>query len=162
MFKALDEACEPTRGSKYSSCVDLHAREEISIKMGDTGIAPLGVKIDLEALRATAHKFYGDVVNTDEWWDTFLKGHCLELKCRSSFPLKVKMIVGNGVGEIDIDYPDEIGLILYNPYSPDGETRTIKKGDRIAQIKLVEHKSFLMGVHSEDERDGGFGSTVDK
>lgn len=36
---------------------------------------------------------------------------------------------------------------------------TIKKGDKIAQISLVEHKTYLLGVESEDVRDGGFGST---
>ena len=35
----------------------------------------------------------------------------------------------------------------------------IKKGDKIAQILLKEHKTYLMGVDSEDERVGGFGST---
>lgn len=30
MFKILDEACTPKRGTKYSAYVDLFAREEIS------------------------------------------------------------------------------------------------------------------------------------
>jgi len=37
----------------------------------------------------------------------------------------------------------------------------IKKGDKIAQIALMEHKSCLMGYESEEERTGGFGSTGD-
>jgi len=33
------------------------------------------------------------------------------------------------------------------------------KASKIAQITLIEHKSYLIGVESEEERDGGFGST---
>ena len=35
----------------------------------------------------------------------------------------------------------------------------IKKGDKIAQIMLKEHKTYLMGIDTEDERCGGLGST---
>ena len=35
----------------------------------------------------------------------------------------------------------------------------IKKGDKIAQILLKEHKTYLMGVDTEEERVSGFGST---
>ena len=35
----------------------------------------------------------------------------------------------------------------------------IKKGDRVAQITLLEQKSYLFGIESEEERNGGFGST---
>ena len=31
--------------------------------------------------------------------------------------------------------------------------------DKIAQIMLQEHKTYLMGVNTEDERVGGLGST---
>jgi dUTPase len=35
----------------------------------------------------------------------------------------------------------------------------IHKGDKIAQIMLCPHKTYLFGIESEDERTGGFGST---
>jgi len=35
----------------------------------------------------------------------------------------------------------------------------IKKGDKIAQILLKEHKGYLLGIETEEERVGGFGST---
>jgi len=41
----------------------------------------------------------------------------------------------------------------------EGKSYTIKKGDKIGQITLLEHKGYLMGIESDVERDGGFGST---
>ena len=64
----------------------------------------------------------------------------------------------------------EIGLIVHNPIKKiDTLIRffglgfmrnyTIKKGDKVAQCTLVEHKGWLMGIESEIERTGGFGSS---
>jgi dUTPase len=36
---------------------------------------------------------------------------------------------------------------------------TINKGDRVGQIMLLEHKSFMFGIESDAVRSGGFGST---
>lgn len=178
MLKVLKGATAPTRGSKYSSCIDLYANEDVIIGAGETKIVPLGVKIDLESLnnkiRKTSIMKYGYGEYDSVWggiYNEFYKSHCLELKCRSSLPLKKGLIIANGVGEIDLDYPDEIGIILHNPICELQENQTdalcqveyhettIIKGDRVAQIRLVEHKSYLFGVESEDERSGGFGST---
>ena len=100
----------------------------------------------------------------------------------------------SGTGIIDIDYKDEIEIILSNPIqyidkvidieegadyieidylgSPssreDGievkysSSFKIKKGDKIAQIMLKEHKTWLLGISTEDKRVGGFGSTGSK
>ena len=35
----------------------------------------------------------------------------------------------------------------------------IKKGDKVAQCTLVEHKGYLMGIESDTDRTGGFGSS---
>ena len=35
----------------------------------------------------------------------------------------------------------------------------MKKGDKIAQCTLLEHKSYLFGIESEEVRVGGIGST---
>jgi dUTPase len=187
MFKILDEVCTPTKGSKYSSCIDLYAREDVTIGAGETKVVPLGVKIDFEELEDIINQecFGGKMIKTpQEIVDKFLSSHCLELKCRSSLPLKKGLIIANGVGEIDLDYPDEIGILLHNPIKPKYQINEktgfdlhsiwthlcgmilprfsdiqIKKGEKIAQIKLVEHKTYLMGVDTEEERKGGFGST---
>ena len=69
----------------------------------------------------------------------------------------------------------EIGLIVHNPISDEnfsssvevGEEAfrysqfTINKGNKVAQITLKEHKGYLMGIESDTERNGGFGSTGD-
>jgi len=75
--------------------------------------------------------------------------------------LSKKLQINNGVGIVDIDYRDEIKIRLHNP-SQDTERVYIKKGDRIAQITLLEHKSEIMNMHSDDVRTGGFGSTDKK
>jgi len=51
MFKVLDKVCEPQRATKYSSSVDLFARESVTIGAGETQKIPLGVKIDLEKIK---------------------------------------------------------------------------------------------------------------
>lgn len=172
MFKVLDEVYKPKRATKYSSCVDLFAREDVVVSAGETKIVPLGVKIDLIKLKFQLQKDNDGLIFTEYDFLKFLLTHCLELKCRSSLPLKKGLIMANGVGEIDLDYPDEIGILLHNPikfknFSHAGagialdtlQNCEIKKGEKIAQIKLVEHKSYLMGYESEEVRDGGFGST---
>ena len=176
MFEVITDGCNPTRGSKYSSCVDLYSAEDVVIGAGETKVVGLGVKIDLENLLDDLYGVDEDYINYHENRDFFMQSHCLELKCRSSLPLKKGLIIANGVGEIDLDYPDEIGIILHNPLRAfklsecvDIKTETflggdisIKKGDKIAQIKLVEHKSYLFGIESDEVRDGGFGSTDKK
>jgi len=61
-------------------------------------------------------------------------------------PVRVKQIVENG----------ENYTILEDAY--DTECK-IKRGQKVAQISLVEHKSYLMGVDTTKKRTGGFGST---
>jgi len=169
MFEILDPTCTPERATEFSSCVDLFAREDVIIVAGCTEIVPLGVKIDRTFIYDMFSSHDGDT-------NMFLKSHCLELKGRSSLPIKKGLIVANGVGEIDLDYPGELGILLHNPIVdmvsnpmgtlPLGKDKVphchIKKGDKIAQIKLVEHKSYLMGYESDTVRDGGFGSSDKK
>ena len=163
MLNFKDEACRPTKGSKYSAAIDLYASEDVEIGEGETVIIPLGVTIDLELLRVSLKQskehFYSAHV------DVFRNSHYLQLEPRSS--LRAKGLQA-GTGIIDLDYPDEIKLILHNPvnrveYSSDmkdkGSVFTIHKGDKIAQIMLCEHKTYLMGVETGEERVGGLGST---
>ena len=159
MFKVLDGATAPTRATKYSAMVDLYARESVVIGAGETKIVPLGVKISEDGLQKL-------LVNSGREFmdDYFKKSHYLELHPRSSLRAKGLII---GVGVIDLDYPDEIGLIVHNPIIDitfgicNGTIYTIKKGDKIAQCTLKEHKGYLLGIESDTERSGGFGSTGD-
>ena len=100
---------------------------------------------------------------------------------RSSLAVKGLML-GNGVGVIDLDFADELKMIIHNPIQTvhqdvafnsiqvghilngalNSVSYEIKKGERIGQLILLEHKSSLFGIESEDERNGGFGSTDKK
>ncbi|MEG0153064.1 hypothetical protein [Clostridium sp.] len=90
--------------------------------------------------------------------------YCLELYCRSSFPLKHWLIMPNSVGIIDADYADnedndgEISMMLVNlaPFPI-----KIAKGEVICQAKF--NKYHVTDTDSEDEkkeRVSGFGSTT--
>ena len=193
MFKILDEVCKPTKGSKYSAAVDLYAREDVVIRAGETVKVPLGICIDsdkLEDLAMIETNIYFNYT-TQEIEDVkyqFLESHYLQLEPRSS--LRAKGLIA-GTGIIDLDYKDEIMIILHNPIqyidkivdinknedyieidymgSPtprrDGiqvkysSSFKISKGDKIAQIMLCEHKTYLMGIESDVVRTSGFGST---
>ena len=166
IFKVLDEVCQPTRATKYSAMVDLYARESVVIGAGETKIVPLGVKIDRCSIK--------DSLEDWEHIGGFMESHYLELHPRSSLRAKGLIV---GVGVIDLDYPDELGLIVHNPLRFESVMNfmrmergqkalrdfdisyTINKGDKIAQCTLMEHKGYLLGIESDAERSGGFGST---
>ena len=172
MFKILEECCTPKRGTKYSAYVDLFSREDYIIGAGETKVIKLGVKLDLD--------HFMDIFTTQNYnlhkdeFEHFLKSNYLEVALRSSLGVK-GLIIANGIGIIDLDYPDEIGLIVHNPINeidlmenynycnqsvpPKLRKITIKKGDKVAQCTLKEHKGFLLGYESETLRTGGFGST---
>lgn len=195
MFKVLDEVCTPKRGTKYSAYVDLFAREDVVIGAGETKIVKLGVKIDLDKLAKTVYDVsYSYILKAhnkalQEDFHNFLQKYYLEVALRSSLGVK-GLIISNGIGIIDLDYPDEIGLIVHNPIisiekevsfnknddyieveywgvpnkkEHSGSKRfKISKGDKVAQCTLKEHKGYLMGYETEALRTGGFGSTDKK
>ena len=168
MFKVLNTICQPTRATKYSAMVDLYAREDVVIGAGETKIVPLGIKIHIDGTDAYNIKLDGGLnprttcVTDNEAINIFKSTHFLELHPRSSLRAKGLII---GVGVIDLDYPDEIGLIVHNPILDvsfgvyNGDAFKISKGDKVAQCTLMEHKGYLMGIESDAERSGGFGST---
>ena len=187
MFKVLENGKMPTRGSKYSACVDLYASHDCVIGAGETKLIGLGVCIDENGLKRasdrTLENLFGQTIDCivgtidgDEdlvHFDSFMDSHYLQLMLRSSLGKK-GLILPNGVGVIDLDYKDEIKMIIHNPLSQkrcekmnlDGSgtyrvpcKHTVSKGDKIGQITLLEHQSFLFGIDSEVERDGGFGSS---
>lgn len=181
MFEILDEVCTPKRGTKYSAYVDLFSREDYIIGAGETKVIKLGVKLDLDKLAKTLYdvsysyitKAHNKLLQED--FHNFLQKHYLEVALRSSLGVK-GLIIANGIGIIDLDYPDEIGLIIHSPLKPyelnepdideshyelvsGSESYLINKGDKVAQCTLKEHKGYLMGYETETLRTGGFGST---
>ena len=192
MFKKVrEDAILPTRGSKYSACVDVYANEDVTIGAGETNLVGLGIAIDELKIRETIYQKalpFGDCQRERDEnlkiFNEFLKSHYIQLMLRSSLSVKGLMLA-NGVGVIDLDFADEIKMNIHNPISwscnaTDGTYEdnltlehihsgadnkveyVIKKGDRIGQLILLEHKSSLFGIESEDERNGGFGSTDKK
>lgn len=175
MFKILDDVCKPTKATRFSAGIDLYARKDVVIGAGETVKVPLGVKVDLESF------FFGEAVKKhitpdDKFYgkgaDVFIRSHHLELFNRSSTALKRGLMLANGTGIIDLDYPDEICALLHKPFTPEDwmivdndvmmyypESVEVKKGDKICQIILKENKTYLMGVESDEERTGGFGSS---
>lgn len=203
MFTILKGGVAPKIKTEFSSSADLCSRGDITIGAGETKIIPLGVKIDLEQIKNICFEEYKEfmkiqdpkngftTIQFQEAYTKFLASHFFELKLRSSLAIKAGLIIANGVGEIDIDYPDEIGLIVHNPITTkfmieatviqkdfikdplnfalqkrlleiaeDGAVK-IKTGERVAQIKLMPHKNYLMPdeYRSTAKRVGGFGST---
>lgn len=79
---------------------------------------------------------------------------------RSGLNLKHGVRVSQGVGTIDSDYQDELGVILYN----DGqEIYSVQPYERIAQIVFMPVYQMALGLVDEFsynmDRGGGFGST---
>lgn len=157
MLKTLWSGKEPTKGSKYSAAIDLYTQDDFIMEVGETRIIPLGVCIDLEQLQETLKEkesyLFLDNDEIKECFKIFLSSHYLQLEPRSS--IRAKGII-SCTGIIDLDYKDEIKIILHNFNS---EQFVINRHDKIAQIMLKEHKTYLMGVDTEDERIGGLGST---
>jgi len=169
MFKVLTKGCTPTRGTKHSAYVDLYSSEDVVIGAGETKVVGLGVSIDLQKIDEYILSTipYGYEASFIEKSDYFMKTHYLQVALRSSLG-KEGLIMPNGIGIIDMDYRDEIKVIINNPlitsstapeYIDNSSEYKIHKGDRIAQITLLEHKSYLFGIESDVIRDGGLGST---
>jgi len=124
MLKVLIKGCEPKRGTKGSACVDLFASHDCVIGAGETKLVGLGVAIDSERLDGAIYRelinFAGidnashPSVEEDAWKDMWLNSHYLQLMLRSSLGKK-GLILPNGVGVIDLDYKDEIKMIIHNP-----------------------------------------------
>jgi len=153
MIKETVEWCKPTRATKYSAMIDLYAKEDVVIGAGETKIVNLGVTIDKGNLKSYLED-YDDVQD-------FMLSHFIALHPRSSLRAKGLIV---GVGVVDLDYPDELGLIVHNPVAQDVKHNMfgeyiVSKGDKIAQCTLIEHKGYLLGIESHAERSGGFGSS---
>lgn len=92
---------------------------------------------------------------------------CLHVCSRSGLALKHGIIVLNAPGIVDLDYKDEIQVILINLSNKE---YSIKSGDRIAQllsntnepIRIMYNGMYYTRkdlLHYSSKRVGGFGST---
>ena len=158
MLKTINGGRPPTKGSKYSACVDLYANEHVMIRPQETVKIKLGVCIDinqsylvdylrLKSLEVVAPEAIPDFI------EAFMGSHYMQLEPRSS--VRANGLI-SGTGIIDLDFKDEIQLILTNVSN---NPQQILKGSKIAQVTILEHKVSLFGIESEEERTGGFGRT---
>lgn len=83
------------------------------------------------------------------------KGVALLLMARSSIAYKKRLLLSNGVGLIDSDFPDEIKCMYTNL---NFEPVTLERGERIAQLVPVQYVYGVFDIEDK-ERTGGFGST---
>ncbi|MBK5188228.1 MAG: hypothetical protein JJD97_08270 [Gemmatimonadaceae bacterium] len=86
-------------------------------------------------------------------------GYEAQVRIRSSIAFKRGLIIPNGPGTIDADYPDEWMVMLKND-SPRGVV--IEHGERIAQIVLARYSVLEWtpgAVTASTDRIGGIGST---
>lgn len=188
MFKSINGGQLPQRATKYSAGFDVFANEDVVIGAGQTKVIGLGICLDDEYLHKNVDVWAGHSYRlqanglADDNHNKFLSeqhqknyNHFASilyfmLCLRSSLGAK-GLILPNGHGVIDIDYKDEIKMIIHNPinsadYMSAGEVEwghkfIIKRGDKIGQLILNRHAGGLLPTEytKDEERNGGFGST---
>lgn len=150
----------PQYANLGDGAVDLYAPEDFTIGPGETKIIPCDIRVALPY------------------------GYAFLIHPRSGLSAKTKLRVANSVGLVDSQYKGVIGVILENveprikdiSYEFDdkgrpvitsiehGQSYSISKGERFAQMRLVEVPSAsFFQVDSVDgigdDRGGGFGSS---
>lgn len=138
-LKVKDKKFLPEYKTKYAAGADLKAAIDTVVNPGQIAIIPTGVWIDQDSVPNYV----------------FLSLPELQIRLRSSLAAKHGIIIPNGVGTVDLDYPDEIGVILYNSSK---KPFPVYIGDRIAQLVLNSVQRFRE-LAIGGQRVGGFGST---
>ena len=166
-IKTIEIPCEtaegielPTYANEGDAGLDIYSPEEYTINPGETKIIPIGIKVAIP------------------------KGYAILIQSRSGQSAKTKLRIANAPGLIDSGYRDEIGVIIENIEPPfkdidyefddkgeihiksilHGQSYTIAKGQRFAQMRLVQvPTAAFVAVDSVanlgDNRGGGFGHT---
>jgi len=157
ILKTINGGTPPKRSTKYSAAVDLYANEDVSIEIGQTKLVGLGIVIDTQAILDKINDSdYGFGMDIKHVYEVFMASSYLQLMIRSSLSLR-GLILANGVGIVDLDYPNEIKMVITNINSDD--PYHVHKGDRIGQAILMSHNTGMIAVGEKVERTGGFGST---
>lgn len=126
----------PTKATEGSAAFDLYAYTEAPIDAGETVKYKTGIALEIP------------------------EGRVGLIFPRSGLSTKFGIRLSNCVGVIDSDYRGEIIVALYNDSQ---EPYMVKRGDRIAQLMIVDiPKICIEEVYelSDTERgNGGFGSS---
>jgi dUTP pyrophosphatase len=158
--KCDTRAITPTYATLGSACFDLYAcltngnrikgmdsknkqyhilveDEEISIPPGIRVLVPTGVIFGIP------------------------EGYCLKIYNRSGIPYKNGVILGNAVGIVDDDYPEQTLVMLFNLSE---EMMIVQHGNRIAQASIEKHEKVCFeevfyNPANKTNRISGLGST---
>lgn len=141
MFKLrFAEGCEPQYMTEHSAACDLVAREGATVPAGKVVLVPAGVWIESVDWAMVPEGFIPE----------------LQVRARSGLARKQAISLANGIGTIDADYREEIGVLLINHGD---ESFEIKAGDRLAQMAL-NLVARIPSLPIGGLRMGGFGSTL--
>ena len=137
--KLSENAKLPAYGSEYAAGADLYAAEPVCIAPGETAFVHTGIAVELPA--GTVGLVYA----------------------RSGLACKQDLAPANKVGVIDCDYRGEVMVALHNHGR---ETRSVERGDRIAQLVIAPYYTAQFAEAEELSETvrgtGGFGSTGSK
>ena len=137
--KLSENAKLPAYGSEYAAGADLYAAEPVCIAPGETAFVHTGIAVELPA--GTVGLVYA----------------------RSGLACKQDLAPANKVGVIDCDYRGEVLVALHNHGR---ETRSVERGDRIAQLVIAPYYTAQFAEAEELSETvrgaGGFGSTGSK
>lgn len=133
-----DDARLPTRGSEYAAGWDLYALEESVVPFRKSVKLRTGLRVAIPV------------------------GYEGQVRARSSLGSK-GLILPHSIGTIDADYRGELFVLM--TWIGEGESYTVKAGERIAQLLIspipeVSFKEVTITQLGDTKRgDGGFGST---
>lgn len=153
-----EDAKLPSYATDGAGAMDIYSPMDIELNPGECKIVPIGIKVVIP------------------------HGYGLLIQPRSGLSSRIKLRIPNTPGLIDEDYHEEIGVIVENidpkmkdvdEYLPSdhfelvkeyGTPITISKGERFAQMRLVEiprvrwRRVASIGDYDNDH-GAGFGST---
>lgn len=128
----------PKRQTKYSAGYDFYALFDYTLKPGEIMKIPTGIKASME--------------NDD----------VLFLIDRGSMGFKYNVRMCNQVGVVDADYYNNInneGHMWIRIQNEGDKDYVVKKGEGMIQGIFMKYLKTNDDVESENERNGGFGST---
>lgn len=178
VYRLRDDIELPTYGTTLANCFDLSFQPTSNVVKGyDAFNAPVERPINAQGeffiypedrlLVPTGLIFKIDHRKTIETYADIsrqelpLQNHSIRLHPRSGLSLKKGLILANCEGIVDVDYQEEVFVLLTNVSKMHA---TIRKGDRIAQGEVVCNEPFHIAIcntrpEKHSERAGGFGST---